>query len=426
MKAVAGKVLPGWRFNLRHLGPGLIFAGTCIGVSHLVQSTRAGADYGFSLLWAVLLANLFKFPFFEFAPRYAAATGENLLRGYTRVGRWAFYLFLVLTGLTMFPIAAVLTLVTTGLLVNLCQWAYSPIWMAALVLLVCATILNLGKYPVMEKLMKAMIIVLAVSTVVAVAAAAARGYSPRPGSGGVFVWDAAGVWFLVALMGWMPSTIDVSVWHSFWQIEHHKIKANRSEDLKAVLFDFHAGYWGTTVVAVLFLALGALVMHGSGESFSSSAAAFSGQLVALYTRALGPWSFPVIAAAAFVTMFSTTLSCLDAYPRVVREAAVIIRPDMAPRYEQIYLIWMLVTAAAALVIITFFVNSMKTLVDLTTTASFLAAPVFAFINLKTVTCSCVPRAARPSLPLLVFSWLGIIFLTGFSALFVYWRFFQAA
>ena len=27
---------------------------------------------------------------------------------------------------------------------------------------------------------------------------------------------------LVALMGWMPSTIDVSVWHSFWCFERRK------------------------------------------------------------------------------------------------------------------------------------------------------------------------------------------------------------
>ena len=32
----------GW---LRRLGPGLIFAGTCVGVSHIVQSTRAGQSF---------------------------------------------------------------------------------------------------------------------------------------------------------------------------------------------------------------------------------------------------------------------------------------------------------------------------------------------------------------------------------------------
>ena len=49
---------------IKKLGPGLLFAGAAIGVSHLVQSTRAGADYGFTLIWALILANIIKYPFF--------------------------------------------------------------------------------------------------------------------------------------------------------------------------------------------------------------------------------------------------------------------------------------------------------------------------------------------------------------------------
>lgn len=70
------------RFSIKTLGPGLLFAGAAIGVSHLVQSTRAGADFGLGLLWALLLVNVFKFPFFQFGPRYASATGESLLEGH--------------------------------------------------------------------------------------------------------------------------------------------------------------------------------------------------------------------------------------------------------------------------------------------------------------------------------------------------------
>ena len=54
---------------LKTLGPGILFASTAIGVSHLVQSTRAGAVYGFELLGFIMLANLFKYPFFEYASR---------------------------------------------------------------------------------------------------------------------------------------------------------------------------------------------------------------------------------------------------------------------------------------------------------------------------------------------------------------------
>ena len=50
---------------LKKLGPGLLFAGAAIGVSHLVQSTKAGADFGLGLIWALIIANLFKYPFFQ-------------------------------------------------------------------------------------------------------------------------------------------------------------------------------------------------------------------------------------------------------------------------------------------------------------------------------------------------------------------------
>ena len=72
---------------LQSFGPGLLFAGAAVGVSHLVQSTRAGADFGFGLIWALFLVHLFKYPFFQFGPRYVAATGETLLDGYRKLGK---------------------------------------------------------------------------------------------------------------------------------------------------------------------------------------------------------------------------------------------------------------------------------------------------------------------------------------------------
>src|SRR5690554_1977342 len=84
------------------LGPGIVWAATSIGVSHIVQSTRAGADFGFTLLGFILLAHVTKYPFFLFGPKYAALTGNSLLDGYKNIGQWAFYLFLLLTFITMF------------------------------------------------------------------------------------------------------------------------------------------------------------------------------------------------------------------------------------------------------------------------------------------------------------------------------------
>ncbi|NND88695.1 MAG: divalent metal cation transporter, partial [Flavobacteriaceae bacterium] len=105
--------------SIKKLGPGFVFAGAAIGVSHLVQSTRAGADFGFGLIWALLLINLVKYPFFEYGPRYAAATGESLLHGYKKLGKGVLIAYFILTFATMFTIQTAVTIVTAGIAASL-------------------------------------------------------------------------------------------------------------------------------------------------------------------------------------------------------------------------------------------------------------------------------------------------------------------
>ena len=83
--------------TINKLGPSILWASAAIGVSHIVQSTRAGATYGYILIVAVILANFFKYPFFEFATRYTVLKNETVLDGYKKIGDWAIYLFVGLT-----------------------------------------------------------------------------------------------------------------------------------------------------------------------------------------------------------------------------------------------------------------------------------------------------------------------------------------
>ena len=71
------------------LGPGLMLAAVGVGVSHLVYSTQAGADYGLSLLWLIIAITLIKYPAFRFAVDYANATGESLVRAYGDISKIA-------------------------------------------------------------------------------------------------------------------------------------------------------------------------------------------------------------------------------------------------------------------------------------------------------------------------------------------------
>ena len=68
----------------RSIGPGILLAGACIGGSHLMSSTTAGARFGFALVGLILLTNLVKYPFLRVGTRFTATTGLSLLEGYQR------------------------------------------------------------------------------------------------------------------------------------------------------------------------------------------------------------------------------------------------------------------------------------------------------------------------------------------------------
>ncbi|MBN2466639.1 MAG: hypothetical protein JXD19_00690 [Deltaproteobacteria bacterium] len=189
--------------------------------------------------------------------------------------------------------------------------------------------------------------------------------------------------------------------------------------MKEALCDFNIGYIGTTVMALLFLSLGALVMYGTGSTFSNSPTEFSAQLTALYTGSLGEWSLVVISSAALLAMFSTTLTAIDAYPRTLNNALIILSPGLEPYGKQLGILWTLFVSGAALFIIGFLTHGLKTLIDTATVISFLAAPIIAVINYKIVTSDHMPAHARPSHGLAILSRLGIVYLIGFSLLYCF-------
>lgn len=401
------------KLSIKNLGPGLLFAGAAIGVSHLVQSTRAGADFGLGLLWALLLVNLFKYPFFQFGPRYAAATGESLLDGYKKMGNGILIAYFILTFATMFTIQTAVTIVTAGLASSLFgDLGFNPelavkVW-TIIVLATCLVLLILGKYKLLDNLIKVIIITLSISTIAAVVMAL-LGNDSSVSLTQILPKETPEVMFLIAFMGWMPAPLDISVWHSLWAVE--KRKDDKEFKSKSALFDFNVGYIGTVFLGICFVLLGCLIMFGTGESFSDNAGEFSGQLINMYTSSLGNWAYVLIGIAAFTTMFSTTLTCLDASPRAMdRTIELLFNKD----YKRGYLVWILLLAVGTVFIFFFFASEMGLLVKIATILSFITAPFYALINYKLIISKHTPKETRPSLFMHILSWLGIVFLIGFS------------
>lgn len=396
------------------LGPGFLYAGAAVGVSHLVQSTKAGAGYGFSLLIVVVLSNFFKYPFFEAGPRYAAATGENLIQGYQRIGQWAVNLFTVLTASTAFIIQAAVTIVTAALFGNLFGLEMSLTSASAIVLVVCAGILLLGQYKWLDSIVKWVVILLSIASIIAFFRAQSLDHQTS-------LWPAwamneTNFIFLLALMGWMPAPLDISAWHSIWSVE--KKKANNNQlSVKEALRDFHIGYWGTAILALIFVSLGALVLFANQESLVGlPGGAFAEKFISIYTTTLGEWTYPIIAFAAFATMFSTTITVLDGAPRVADALFPVLRSKPNDDSKMTYRFGILAIALGAFALIFLFSGKdvFGLLVKVATIASFITAPLLAFLNYRLINSKHMPAEAKPGKFNKAIALIGIVLLSAFA------------
>jgi Mn2+/Fe2+ NRAMP family transporter len=409
------------------VGPGILMAGAAIGVSHLVQATRAGADYGLTLLPLLILACISKYPFMEFGPRYAAATNEHLIAGYRRLGKGYYAIFTLITIGTMFIVQAAVTIVTAGLAEQFFNFGWTNFQWSCAILGLCLGLLLLGRYPWLDITMKIIISLLTISTLFAVAMAfrsdrlseVALVEAPS-------FWNSAGIAFVISMMGWMPIPIDASVWHSIWVKERAK-QSHHLPTIRESKFDFNLGYISAGFIGVLFFLMGYLVMFGSGISFSQGSVGFSGQLVDLYGKTLGEWTRPLIAIAALITMISTTLAVSDAYPRIMvelwkfdtRKEVINLEDSHSHKWFQ-YQYLAPIIACVSLFVLYYFTSNFTKLVDFATALSFLAAPILAWFNLKLLTSDATPFENRPKGNYLIFAWSCLIFLVLFSLVFIYW------
>lgn len=435
---------------IRWIGPGLVLAATAIGASHLVLAPTAGAAFGYALLWVMAFSHLIKYPAFESGPRFAAATGTSLLDGYARVPGprgWALVVFLlgtVVQGVTV--LAGVL-----GVAASVAYAAFPalplPAWSLFLGLAIAA-LLATGGFDGLSALSKWMLAGLTAMTVFA--------FIARPPEPGFLVGlvrpsiPPESVVLLAAILGWMPTGIDVSVWHSMWALERREEWARRRprskrtrEGVAARAFstgrlDLWLGYGLSLVLSVLFLALGAEVLRPAGVVPQGSDVAIT--MARLYTESLGAWVYPLFMVAAFFGMFSTAYGVLDGFPRAFAQTVVRLRdgrrrratpgadPDDARRIpaadrRTTLLYWTFLFGSLALALVeTIWIPDPVALVTVAAVVSFLLAPTLFILNHYCVTRLIEDRALRPGPGMRLWSWVGIVGVTGATAFFLWVQF----
>lgn len=405
----------------RILGPGMLFAAASMGASHLIQSTRAGANYGFIMIFAVLLISIIKYPFFEYAQRLTVNTNKTLLQGYAHLGRWILLGYMLITALVSFTTVATVSFITANIFTYMIGATISPLVFSIAIISFCASVVFIGNYIWLERFVKLILVILAASTITAVVLAFPHNVGRVASTPHPDLLNLAGFSFILALMGWMPAPLEVSVWLSLWTKRRHRDSTPPPTPKEAML-DFKVGYIFSAALALIFVALGTLVMFGSGEYFSDSGVKFTEQLVTLYTSHIGIWSEPILEIAALTTMFSTTITCLDGYPRAISTAAYLAFPPLKKYFPLMYWYSVLILFFGCIILSGYFVKNMTKLLDFATTFAFLWTPVFAFINYKVITnTEIIPREFQPGKGLLNLGRFGIVFLSTVSLFYLSWH-----
>ncbi|NKB36578.1 MAG: divalent metal cation transporter [Gammaproteobacteria bacterium] len=406
------------------LGPGLMFAAVAVGVSHLVQSTRAGANYGLTLSLLIVFTCLIKYPAFRFGSDYATASGKSLLRAYKHQGRFTQFIFLLGFPLDMFVASAAVVLVTTGVFKNVLNVSVGDVQLSFIILVCAAGLLISGRYRLVENVVKLIVVLFSVLTLVAASLTVPELNWQSNDLTGEIVFDTKTYLFMIAIAGWMPTGVSVSVYQSFWVCEKAK-SVNQSLKLKDTQFDFNLGYFGTIILALCFVLMGTAFIYNAGIETSPSPSGFAAQLIDMFTQVIGEWARLLIAIAALAVMISTVIANLDACPRVATAVVHDLLPASRKLKVNFQTIFTIVQILGASLILVLFLKSFKTFIDFATSVAFVTAPLLATFNHRAMYSDEVPPDQRPGKIMQIWSLAGIVVMFSVAVFYGYLSFFQS-
>lgn len=193
--------------SLAAVGPGLFLIGYNIGTGSIVTMSKAGAEHGMTLFWAVALSCIFTFVLMVAYGKLTIVTGQTALTNYRRhipaAGIGTCLAIYVMAALILGELLALIGIfgIVTDLLSEgsglLFGEEISTIWLTALLVIVFYWLFWTGVYRTFEKLLTVCVIFMAGCFVVVLCLVApdlaviAQGLVPR-------IPDVEGAWGLIA------------------------------------------------------------------------------------------------------------------------------------------------------------------------------------------------------------------------------------
>lgn len=248
---------PKWKI----VGPGLVVAATGVGAADMVATLVAGSQYGYALLWAVILGVILKIVLVEGAGRYTLATGKTIFEGWSTLGRWTTWYFgpyIIIWGFVYGATAmssAAMPLAALFPAIDLKVWS-------VLMGLAGFAMVWFGKYNFFEKVTAVLVGIMFV-TVVGLAVIAAPNI-PEMFSGLIPMIPEGGIVYTLALAGGVGGTITLAA-YGYWLREKGWYTPKW---MRVMRIDNSMAYVMTGIFVIAMLIVGAEVLRAAGVAIS--------------------------------------------------------------------------------------------------------------------------------------------------------------
>lgn len=248
---------PKWKI----VGPGLVVAATGVGAADMVATLVAGSQYGYALLWAVVLGVILKIVLVEGAGRYTLATGKTIFEGWRTLGRWTTWYFgpyIIIWGFVYGATAmssAAMPLAALFPSIDLKIWS-------VLMGLAGFAMVWFGKYNFFEKVTAVLVGIMFV-TVVGLAVIAAPNI-PEMFSGLIPMIPEGGIVYTLALAGGVGGTITLAA-YGYWLREKGWYTPKW---MRVMRIDNTMAYVVTGIFVIAMLIVGAEVLRAAGVAIS--------------------------------------------------------------------------------------------------------------------------------------------------------------
>ncbi|MGK7377083.1 Nramp family divalent metal transporter [Planococcus sp. 1R117A] len=322
------------------VGPGFVTAATGVGTGDLIAALVAGAAFGMTLGWAILLGSLFKFYFTEGMGRWQLATGKTILEGWHSLGKWATGYFGVYSIIWGFSYGA--AAMSTSALMMVTMFPIMPLWAWAVIHGLAGLALVLfGHYELFEKVMTLMVGLMFVTVVGSAVILLpdigniVSGFVPRTGGSSLLL--------VLGLLGGVGGTITMAS-YGYWIREKNWVGKSWIPMMRV---DSATGYIITAIFTLSLLVVGAEFLFGTGIEINGEEGLVA--LSGLYSDQFGSFARWLFLIGAWSAAFSSLLGVWNGVPylfadfvRMVRKKGTdsdepVSKKDPAYRF---YLLWL--------------------------------------------------------------------------------------